>query len=268
MRTIWAALLMAGLAGTAARAETDEQKGKKVIDDAVAALGGPAFLNMQTRVEAGRIYGFYLEKISGMGVTTLYTEYLPKPAQPDPNFLGEKVRDARGKKQDDVVLYGTGLGYEITFRGARPLSDIVVNQFRIATMHNIFYILRQRLNEPGMIFERRESAFVDNRPVDVVDITDANNERVTVYFDQQTKLPARQTYNSRDPVDNSRREEVTIYDKYREVSGVMWPFTTRRERNGDKIFEMYSESVEINRELSDSTFVLPPNMKILKKDKQ
>ena len=37
---------------------------------------------------------------------------------------------------------------------------------------------------------------------------------------------------------------------------MMWPFAIRRERNGEKIFEMYSESVEINQDLKDSMFTL------------
>jgi hypothetical protein len=268
MRIIWAALLLAGVSGLGARAETNQEKGKRIVDEALAALGGQAFLNMQDRVESGRIYGFYHEKLSGLGVSTLYTQYVAPPAQPDPDYLGVRVRDARGKKLDDVILYSGAAAYEITFRGARPLTDILTKQFRTATLHNIFYILRQRLREPGLIFELRGTEFFDNRPVAIVDITDEANDTVTVYFDQGTKLPLRQSYNRRDPIDNTKLEEVSIFDKYRDGGGgVMWPLTIRRERNGEKIFEMYSESVEINRDLKDSLFTLPPNLKILKKDK-
>lgn len=272
MRTLWVALLVAGIAGHDARAETNEQKGKRIVDEAVAALGGPAYLAMQNRVESGRIYGFYREKLSGLGVSTLYTSYLARPEAPDAGFgagfMGERVRDARGKKLDDVILYIDGTGYEITFRGARPLADAVINQFKVATMHNIFYILRERLAEPGLIFESHGADFFENRPVETVEITDANNDTVLVYFDQATKLPTWQRYYRKDPIDKSKQEEVTIFSKYRDVGGgVMWPFTVRRERNGEKIFEMYSESVEINKDLKDSLFTLPPGLKILKKDK-
>ena len=275
MKTLWAALLVAGLAAST-HAETSEQRGKRVVNEALAAVGGQAFLNMRNRVETGRIFSSYNDQISGMAVDALYTTYLPLPDPPEPGFLGERVRDARGrkpedvtgKKQDDVILYGDGSAYEVTFRGARPLSDILVKQFRTATLHNIFYILRQRLGEPGMLFDSRGSDFFDNRPVEIVDIGDANNEMVTVYFDQINKLPLRQLYYRRDPIDHSKLEEVTIYSKYRDVGGgVMWPFAIRRERNGEKIFEMYSDSVEINQGLKDSMFTLPPGLKLLKKDK-
>ena len=268
MRRLWAALLVSGMAGLGAGAETSQQKGKRLVDEALAALGGQAYLNMRNRVEAGRIYGFYHEKLSGLGVDSLYTYYLPRPDPPEPGFLGVRVRDARGKKQDDVILYTEGTGYELTFRGARPLSDTIVKQFKVGTLHNVFYILRQRLGDPGLIFDSRGSDFFENRPIEIVDITDANNDTVTVYFDQASKLPSRQLYYRRDPIDNEKLEEVTLFSKYRDVGGgVMWPFTIRRERNGEKIFEMYSESVEINRDLNVSLFTLPQGMKILKKEK-
>lgn len=277
MRTFWAAICVASVAGFGAQAETTQQRGRRVVDEAVAALGGQAFLNMQNRVETGRIYSSYNDQVSGMAVDALYTTYLPRPDPPVPGFLGVRVRDARGrkieelieKKQDDVILYGDGSGYEVTFRGARPLSEAIVKQFKTATLHNIFYILRERLGEPGLEFDSHGSDFFENRPVEIVEISDANDDKVTVYFDQLTKLPTRQSYYRRDPIDNTKLEEVAIFSKYRDVGGgVMWPFAIRRERNGEKIFEMYSEKVEINRDLKDSMFTLPPGLKLLKKEQQ
>src|SRR5580700_362064 len=182
MRRLWAALIVAGMAGPGTCAETSLQKGKRIVEEALAALGGPAYLNMQNRVETGRIYSSYNDTVSGMAVDALYTTYLPLPNPLTPGFLGVRVRDARGrkpediaiKKQDDVILYADGAGYEVTFRGARPLSDIVIQQFRTATLHSIFYILRQRLGEPGIGFDSRGADFFDNRPVQVVEITDAD----------------------------------------------------------------------------------------------
>jgi hypothetical protein len=265
---MWVALLVAGTAAWGAHAETSQQRGQRVVGEALAAVGGQAFLNMQNRVESGRIYGFYNERLSGLGVDALYTSYRTRPEPADPAVLAVRIRDARGKKGEDVILYLNEAGYELTFRGARPLSDILMKQFRTATLHNIFYILRERMGEAGLVFESRGADFFENRPVEIVDITDANNDTVTVYFDQANKLPVRQVYHRRDPIDDTKLEEVSLFNKYRDVGGgVMWPFTVRRERNGEKIFEMYSETVVVNQDLNDSLFTLPPNLKILKKDK-
>jgi hypothetical protein len=54
------------LAALASAADTSAERGKHVIDQAVAALGGDRFLNMQDRVESGRAYSFYREQLSGL----------------------------------------------------------------------------------------------------------------------------------------------------------------------------------------------------------
>jgi hypothetical protein len=248
------------------RAETNEQRGKRVVDEALAAVGGARFQAMQDRVESGRAYSFYHENLTGLSQAKIYTRYLVRPEPPVVGFLGVRVREAFGKKQDDVILFTQDSGYELTFRGARPLPDTRVAQFKDSTLRNIFYILRQRMGEPGLVFDSRGRDFYNNRPIEIVDITDDNNQTVTVYFDQLNKLPIRQSFIRRDPLNNDRIEEVTVYAKYRDLGdGVMWPFDVRRERNGEKIFEMFSDRVTINQNLKDDLFTLPANMKILKK---
>jgi hypothetical protein len=261
------AMLLA-LAGVAASAETSQERGKRIIDEALAALGGQNYLNMRDRVESGRAYSFYREKLSGLSRATIYTRYLIRPEPPVPGFLGVRERQAFGKDENSAVLFAEDKGYEITFRGARPLADDLIQRFRESTLHNIFYILRQRLGEPGLIFESKGADVLDNQPVEIVDITDAQNRTVTVYFHQSTKLPVRQVFYRRDPQTKDRIEEVTVYAKYRDVGGgVMWPFSIQRERDQEKIYEIYSDSVTINQDLKDNLFTLPANLKILKKEK-
>ncbi|HXA07118.1 MAG TPA: hypothetical protein VNY30_19860, partial [Bryobacteraceae bacterium] len=72
----------------------------------------------------------------------------------------------------------------------------------------------------------------------------------------------------RDLQTKDRVEEVTRFTKFRDVGGgVMWPFDIQRERDGEKIYQMFSDSVAINQDLTDNLFTLPANMKILKKPK-
>ena len=62
--------------------------------------------------------------------------------------------------------------------------------------------------------------------------------------------------------------EVSIFAKFRDVGGgVKWPYDVRRERNGEKIFELFAETVEINKDLQDNLFTLPGNLKLLPKGK-
>jgi hypothetical protein len=256
------------LAFAGARAESNFERGKRVIDAAVEALGADQFLRMTDRIESGRAYSFYREELSGLSIAKIYTRYLTRPEPPTPGFFGLREREAFGKNEDSAVLFSEGQGYELTFRGARPMADDRLDRFKESTLRNVFYILRQRLGEPGLILESRGSDVIENQPVDIVDITDADNRVVTVYFNRTTHLPVRQTTIRRDPQTKLRIEEVTRYSKYRDVgNGVMWPFDIQRERDGEKIYQMYSDSVVINQDLKDDLFTLPASMKILKKPK-
>src|ERR1700688_3229234 len=98
------------------------------------------------------------------------------------------------------------------------------DRYRESTLRGILYILRQRLNEPGMIFESQGSEVFENQPVDIVDVTDAQNRMETVYFHQSTHLPVRQIYARRNAETKERDDEVTRYSRYRLVPpGVQWP---------------------------------------------
>lgn len=247
------------------QAETPTERGKRVIDDAIKALGGDKFLTMQDRIESGRAYSFYREQLSGFSRATIYTRYLTRPEPPEPGFHGQRERQAFGKDEDSAVLFTDEGGYEVTFRGARPLPDEIADRYRETMFRNIFYILRQRIGEPGLSIESKGSEVIENQPVEVVDIIDSDNRTVTVHFSSSTKLPVSQLTVRRDPVRNIPIEEFTRFSKYRAVSGIMWPFQINRERDGEKIYEIFSESVMINQNLTDNIFMLPSNVKILKK---
>jgi hypothetical protein len=260
-------LLALALFITAASAETNQERGKRIVDEAVAALGGDNFLRMQDRIESGRAYSFYREELNGLSIAKIYTRYLIRPEPPVPGFIGVREREAFGKKEDSAVILADGKGYDISFRGARPLTDERLERFKESTLRNVFYILRQRLGEPGLIMDFRGTDVVENQSVDIVDITDADNRVVTVYFGHVTHLPAKQVTYRRDPQTKDRVEEVTRYSKYRDVGSVQWPYDIQRERDGEKIYQMYSDSVVVNKDLTDNLFTLPADMKILKKQK-
>jgi hypothetical protein len=242
---------------TLASAQGIEARGKKVVDDAIAALGGQKFLSMQDRIETGRAYSFFHDEISGLSVAKIYTRYIPVPPDRTGIDLGVQEREAFGKKEDYYVLFRQEGAWEVTFRGPKELEKDRVQRYRDTTLNNIFYILRQRLHEPGIIFESRGSDVVENRPVDVVDITDSQNRVVRVYFHQSTKLPVQQSWVWRDPETKERQEEVTRFSRYRRVSGIQWPYQMHREINGAKNYEIFSDSVTVNQGLAEDLFAVP-----------
>jgi hypothetical protein len=244
-------------------AETRAERGKRVVEEALGALGGDRFRHMEDRIESGRAYSFFREQLAGLSVAKIYTRYVAG----SPGELAQREREAFGKEGYDVLLFTESGAWEITFRGARPLADLRYETYKDSTLRNIFYILRQRLDEPGLTLYSQGADIYQNQPVEIVDITDADNRTLTVYFSQTTKLPVRQSFKRRNPEFKDFDEEVTLFSKYRDVGGVKWPLDVRRERNGEKIYEMFSDTVEINRDLTDDLFTLPANLRILPKAK-
>lgn len=247
----------------ASAAESHTERGKRVVNETLQALGGDAFLKMQDRVESGRAYSFYREQLSGLSLAKIYTRYLV----PVPGQLAERERQSFGKGEYSVVLFTEMGAWELTFRGARPVADLRYAQYKDSTLRNIFYILRERLDEPGLAFYSQGSDIYQNVPVEIVDITDADNRTVTVYFDQRTKLPLRQSFKRRNEELKDWDVEVSLFTKYRDIGGVKWPFDIHRERNGEKVYEIFADSVEINKDLTDDLFTLPASLKILPKAK-
>ncbi|HVX66078.1 MAG TPA: hypothetical protein VHA11_05740 [Bryobacteraceae bacterium] len=257
--------LVGFLCAAAVFGQTRAERGKRIVDEALEALGGAKYLGMRNRVETGRAYSFYREELSGLSIATIYVRYEEPLGTPAKDQLRQRERQSFGKEEKSgAVLFAEGKGYEITFRGARPLPQATLDRYQSSTLNNILYILRERLNEPGMIFEYQGSDTIDNMPANKVDITDSENRTVTVYFHQSTKLPLRQSYIRRDPKTGDRIEEVTLFGKYRDAGGVLWPLDVQRFRNGDRIYQMYAENVEINTGLEDKLFELPSGIKILK----
>lgn len=248
-----------------ARAETSEQHAKRVINDCVQAMGGDRFLNMQNRVESGQAYSFYRNDISGLSIATIYTRYDSGVTDTAHN-LAQHERDNFGKKQDYGTLFTDKEAFDVSYRGARPLPADRFTRYKTTTLHDIFYVLRVRLHEPGWIYEYKGADVVENRPVDIVDLTDADNVTTTFYFDQITKLPVRQVFYDRNEYTKDRDEEVTLFTKYRDIGdGVQWPFAIERDRNGEKVYEIFSTSVRINDDkVSDDLFTLRTGIRMLK----
>ena len=261
-RRKFALALAAG--ATQLRGETAKERGKLLADKVVEGLGGSAFRNMQTHTEMGRAYSFYHEKLNGLSVARIYTKYLQPDKQADGIF--QLQRQVLGKHLEDAVIFTTNEGYEVTYRGAKPLPDDQVMRYHETTLRDIFYILRERFDEPGIEFESSGADVVENQSVLKLDVYDSENRQITVWVSATTFLPVKQRFYRWDPVINARREEVTRYSKYRDIGqGIMWPFATERERDTEKVYQMFSEQVTANETMADSLFELPNGIKMLKK---
>jgi hypothetical protein len=246
------------------RGETQQERANRVIKQTIQALGGDAFRQMPGRVETGRAFSFYEDKVAGLSPAKIYTKYLPEDSDKD-RPLREVQRGVYGKKEEEAVILTPPDGWDVTYRGAQPLPAERIAQFVETVRYDTLYILRARLDEPNVSFDSRGSDVVENQPVEVLDFYDAENRNVRMWIHSSTRLPVRQLVKRWDPLIKDRREEITRYTKYRDAgNGVMWPFAIQRERDGEKTSQLFSDSVKVGP-LEDSLFKLPPGVVMLKK---
>jgi hypothetical protein len=251
-------LLAAGACAYGQAVQTQaEIKGKKIIEDSIAALGGRTFLTMADRTESGRAYSYYHDQISGLSIATIYTRYLTVEPSKSGAEIGQREKEVFGKNEDTSVLFLEDKGWDTSWRGSKQMEQDRFDKYRDSTIRNVLYLFRQRLKEPGMIFESQGSDVVENLPVDIVDITDSENRVLHVHFHQSTKLPVRQIYKRKNAVTKEQDDEVTLFARYRDADGIQWPHQIRRERNGEKVYEIFSETVKVNKDLPDSLFIAP-----------
>src|SRR5277367_959919 len=82
-----------------------EQRGKKIIDEVIQAIGGEKFLTMEDRTESGRAYSFYNGEISGLSIAKIYTRYVTVANSKTGQDLGQREREVFGKDQDASVMF-------------------------------------------------------------------------------------------------------------------------------------------------------------------
>jgi len=253
------ALLPAGLRA----AETQQERGKRIFDQCIDALGGDAFRQMPGNLQTGHAYHFYNDKINGLAPAKIYTKYL-EVHQP----MRELQRQVLGKNNDEAVILTPNEGWDVTYRGAEAIPAERLAEFHETVLMDIFYILRCRLDEPNISLFSRGADIVENQPTEIVDFYDTDNRSVTVWIHSSSWLPVRQLYKRWDPLIKDRREEVTHFTKYRDAgNGVMWPHEIQRDRDDEKTYQLISDAAKVEV-VPDSMFVLPPNVKILKQQEK
>ena len=244
-------------------AETRQEKAERLVREAFEAIGGQAFLDVRTQVRAGRAYSFYNRQVRGQARITIYDRFEDMRPDAGEEWLPMRRREVYTEKGDYYALFLNGQGYEVTYRGAVPQPEDYMRRYRLAARRDIFYFMRYRMNEPGLYYYYKGTEIIDNVPCDALDIVDAEGEAITLYLRQSDGLPVQQQYLRRDPKTRIPYEEKSVFGRYKPLGGTLLPWIVRRERDGDRVFELYAQSYQINQPLSKSVFEIPESVPLL-----
>lgn len=218
-------------------------KAKSIIEQGIQALGGQAYLTIRDRETQGRGYGFHSGRPTGAG--GLFWSFWEFP---------DKERVELTKERDIAELYVGKKAWEITYKGPRAIDQKDLDDYLRRRKFSIDTILRTWVNDPGVVMLFEGNAIAAQHPAVRVTMVNSQNESVTLYFDTDTHLPVKKTFEWRDPVDRQKNLEEEVYENYRPISGVMAPFNITRFFNGDMTSQRFLNSVTINQELDQAMF--------------
>lgn len=223
--------------------EAGARKARALLDQAIQALGGPAYLNVHNTQQTGRTYSFYHGRPTSNGV--LFWRFVEYP---------DKERVEVTKERDVAYVYAGDKGYEVTYRGPHSMETKDLDDYLRRRKFSLEAMLRNWVNDRGVALFYEGTALAGNAPADRVTLINTRDEAVTLYFDSETHLPVKKSITWRDPVDKQRNEEEETWDNYRLVQGVMTPYGFTRYYNGDMQTQRFVFTTSYNQELSPAMF--------------
>jgi hypothetical protein len=237
--------------------QTPEQRGRKLLDEMVEALGGDAWLHRRNLQERGHLARFFRGAPTGSIVDFNAVHQFPADTHPEGErigFITDKSMILPGKKIDIVQIWTGGNGYEITYKGKNSLPRDQVEDYYRRRDHSIEAIIRVWLKTPDVMVLAEGNTMVERRLADKVTILSANNDAVTLELDAASHLPLRRKFEWRNDTFKDYDEDAEEYDDYHTIQGLPTPFTLTRYHNGDMASQTFVLKVEYDVELQPDAF--------------
>jgi hypothetical protein len=223
--------------------QENQRKAKALLDQAIQALGGQAYLTIRNKELQGRGFSFHHGRPSGSGA--VFWSFFEFP---------DKERVELTKERDIAQIFTGDKGFEVTYKGAHPVEEKDLTPYLRRRRFSLDTLLRNWVNDPKVALFYEGYAVAAEKPAIQVTLINGMDEAVTLYFDADTHLPLKKSFRWRDPVDKQPNLEEEIYDNYRPVQGIMTPYSLTRYFNGDMANQRFINSVTYNETLNQAMF--------------
>lgn len=248
--------------GTATPADqpSNDAKAEAIIKNAIAAVGGDAYLNVHSVV--GR--GFFTTYQDGASLLpTRFLDYIVFPDKERTEFTTQGVRVI------NTNTGATGWLYDGATKSLHDLKPAQIEDFKRAMRTSVENVLRGWWRKEGAALSyvgRREAGLAKRN--ETVRVTYPDGFWIEFEFGAKDALPAKVIYKrTRTKADSEETEEITEEDRLAKpitLSGVTAPFVIDHYIDGKQTSRINYESIEYNRPLPDSLFAKPANAKSVK----
>jgi len=238
------------------------RKARAVLDQAIEAVGGQAYLSYENKEESGRYYPLYHGHTNSLGIP--YNYYVEYPDRDRFEVLRLKdvhiipgqidIGGVKSKKSDVVLIHNGDKGYEITYKGTAAQEPEDLRNYLRRRQHSLEWIFRKWIRDPNVALFYDGPAVVDGKETEGVTLLNSENDSVSVSLDLNTHYPIKISYSWRDPKDKQKNVEDEVYDSYKLVQGIWTAHSITRYFNGETSQQRFITSASYNLKLPDSMF--------------
>ncbi len=236
--------------------KTETENADAIVAKAVQVLGGDRYLQVKSQVGRGKF------SVIKEGTVISFQSFVDAIVFPDKERTEFK---SSGVKTVQVNTGDTGWVYDGEQELVKVQNEVQVENFKRGLRTSLDNLLR------GYWKGQAELTYVGRRPAtlgkrnDVVLLTYKDGFAVEFEFADdgtpQKAIHKQQTAEGEEPV-----TEEDHYALFVDVKGVKVPFIIDRFTNGAQTSRINYDSIEINKQLSDSIFAKPATPKDAKKD--
>lgn len=248
------------LAQSDAAAKTSDEKAEQIVQKAIQAIGGDAYLNVRTVIGRG-FYTGYHDGVSG--VPLRFVDYIAYPDRERTEFTGNGNRTIQTNYQNEGWMFDAA-GKSLKDQTAKQVED-----FRTAMRTSMENLLRGWWRKEGATLSyvgRREASL--GRRNEAVKLTYPDGFWIEYEFAAVEGTPAKAIYRRKQKhPDTDEMFETAEEDRFFKpvaFAGVSAPFVIDHFRNGVQTSRINYESIEFNKPLADSLFAKPANIKAIK----
>jgi len=237
----------------------EDPQARQMLDRAVQALGGQAFLAAKSLTSKGRVFFFQDGRTAGMEPFESRFVYPDKRrfviAKAKKNISMDTGNVTYEGETKPIILINNGSkGWELDQYGLIAQADQQLQGWILSNRFSLENLLRLRLKEPGILIQIGKVDFVDNMPTQGIEIMEPGGISVRLDLNRQTILPSRITYRIRNVKEDAWDEYADAYADYKNIDGIMTPMHVTRYLNGDRIGETFRNSAKYNEEYPPNYF--------------
>ncbi len=220
-------------------------KAQEILNKTIQALGGVSFLGFKSLTTTGRAFTIADEQTSGLSPFESAVEY------PDKRHL------SYGKKQPVVLINNGDKGWEVDRYGKITQKREELRRWQLANRYTLENLLRLRVHEPGMLVQEGGEDFVDQAPVRILSMVDAQHAEIKLYVHHSTYLPVRITYHVLNPATKEWDDHADVYGDYQKIRGIQTPMRITRSVNGERVSETYRHTAKYDESYPAGYFEPP-----------